>query len=173
MQWSKLKSHLFDFVDPELRKRIDFHLIKYRKLGDSTNEFLVYVDGVKIFSASYSRHNIATYVVTRWTGWQAYDDGKEPYFLEETLNKREIHAPVDITSSIRTYFDLDPQISLHSSDPILRALAMIDKRIGRRTLEALEISAHEHSLIWALYRLRMESRGGSMHNLPSAPVQPN
>lgn len=164
MQWSKLKSRLFEFVTPELQKRVDFHLIKYRKLGDSTNEFLVYVDGMKVFSASYSRHNIATHVVTRRTGLHAYGSGKEPHAIEEFLNKREIHAPADITSSIRTYFDLDPQISLRSKDPILKALAMIDRRIGGRTLEELEISEDEHSLIKTLYRLRMKTREGLLPN---------
>jgi len=156
MQWSKLRSRLHKFVAPSVRKRIDFHLIRYRKLGDATNEFLVTIDGEKVFSASYSRHNIETYIKTRTTGLLAYGDGPEPYEVEKSLTKREVHAPRNITSSIRTYFDLDPRIALSSSDPILKAFAMIDKRIGKRTLKAIELADDEHSLVKILYSLRME-----------------
>ena len=155
MQWSKLRSHLHEFVAPSVQKRIDFHLIRYRKLGDATNEFIVTIDWERVFSASYSRHNIATYIKTRTTGLLACGDGPEPYEVEKSLTKREIHAPQDITSSIRTYFDLDPRIALGSSDPILKALAMIDKRIGKRTLKAIELADGEHSLVKSLYALRM------------------
>jgi hypothetical protein len=33
---------------------------------------------------------------------------------------------------------------------------MIDKRIGKRTLKAIEIADDEHSLVRTLYSLRME-----------------
>jgi len=157
MQWSKLRSHLRTFVTPDLRKRIDFHLTNYRKLGEDANEFLITLDGQKVFSASYSRHNIASYIVARRTGLSQWGDGKEANSLEHILTEREIHAPTDITSSIRTYFDLDPQVALRSSDPILKALAIIDRRIGLRTLKSLEIADDEHSLVKTLYALRLES----------------
>ncbi|MGP8252912.1 MAG: hypothetical protein ACLQHF_12830 [Terracidiphilus sp.] len=157
MQWSKLRSHLLEFVAPGVRKRVDFHLINYRKLSELANEFLVTIDGVRVFSASTSRHTIAQYVETRTTGLLAYGDGPDPKKVEDTLTQRETHAPVDITSSIRTYFDLDPHIALTSTDPILRALAMIDGRIGKRTLKSIELPEDEHSLVKILYALRMES----------------
>jgi len=156
MQWSKLRSHLHEFVAPSVLKRIDFHLIRYRKLGDATNEFIVTIDGAKVFSASYSRHIIATYVKERTTRLVSHGDGPEPNEFEKSLMRREIHAPRDITSSIRTYFDLDPRIALSSSDPILKAFAMIDKRIGKRTLKAIKLADDEHSLVKTLYTLRME-----------------
>jgi hypothetical protein len=157
MQWSKLRSHLRSFVAPELRKRFDFHLINYRKLSELANEFLITVDGQKVFSASTTRHNIEQYQLSRWTGLITYGTGEDARKAEDIFTKREIHAPPDITSSIRTFFDLDPRISLSSSDPILRALAIIDRRVGRRTLKDLELAKDEHSLVKTLYTLRMES----------------
>jgi hypothetical protein len=155
MQWSKLRSHLRGFVAPEVRKRVDFHLINYRKLSELANEFIVTIDGQKVFAASTTRHNIATYVKERTTRLVSHGDGPEPNEFEKSLMRREIHAPQDITSSIRTYFDLEPRIALSSSDPILKALAMIDKRIGKRTLKAIELADDEHSLVKSLYALRM------------------
>jgi hypothetical protein len=159
MQWSKLRSHLHEFVAPSLRKRLDFHLINYRKLSDLANEFIVTIDGEKVFAASTTRHNIATYIKERTTRLSSYGDGPEPNEFEKSLMRREVHAPQDITSSIRTYFDLDPRIALTSTDPILKALAMIDKRIGKRTLNAIKLAEDEHSLVKILYTLRMECLG--------------
>jgi len=157
MQWSKLRSHLLTFVAPGLRKRIDFHLINYRKLSELANEFLITVDGQKAFSASYSRHNIADHVVRRRTGLIGYGDSSNAKKVDDILAAHEIHAPCDITSSIRTYLDLDPQVALSSNDPILKALAIVHRRIGRRTLKSLEIADGEHSPVKTLYALRMES----------------
>jgi len=157
MQWSKLRSHLLDFVAPSVRKRIDFHLTHWRKLGDSTHEFWVTIDGKRVFDASYSNRNIEEFVLTRTTGLIGYGDGPGPKKVDDILIGREIHAPSDITSSIRTYFDLDPLLALTSSDPILKALAMIDRRIGRRTLKSIKLRENEHSLVKIFYALRMES----------------
>jgi hypothetical protein len=157
VQWSRLRSQLRELVAPSVRRRIDFHLTHYRKLGDMTHEFLITVDKKKVFSTSYSKVNIETYVVTRTTGLVAYGDGREPWEVEKLLTQREVHPPADITSSIRTYLDLPPQVSLHSSDPVLRALAMIDRRLGERTLKQIKVNEEEHSLVKALYKLRMES----------------
>jgi len=156
MQWSKLRSHLNEIVAPSVRKRVDFHLINYRKFSERANEFIVTIDGEKVFAASTSRHNIASYIKTRTTGLVAHGDGPEPNEVEKSLMQREVHAPQDITSSIRTYFDLDPRVALTSSDPILKALAMIDKRVGKRTLKTIELADDEHSLVRTLYSLRME-----------------
>jgi hypothetical protein len=156
MQSSKLRSHLLTFVTPGLRKRIDFHLINYRKLSERANEFLITIDGQKAFSVSYSRHNIANYVVSRKTGLSAYGDGPNAKKVDDILTKQEIHDPSAITSSIRTYFDLDPRVALTSTDPVLRALAIIDRRIGRRTLKNIELADSDHSLVKTLYTLRME-----------------
>jgi hypothetical protein len=157
MQWSKMRSQLRSFTAPELHKRIDFHLINYRKLSELANEFIVTIDGRKVFAASTSRHNIATHVLTRTTGMLAYGDGPEPKTVDDLLAESEIHAPTNITSSVRTYFDLHPHVALTSSDPILRALAIIDRRIGRRTLAEMKVPDEEHSLVKSLYAVRMAS----------------
>jgi len=157
MQWSKLKSRLMALVDPGVGKRIDFHLMTYRKLSELASEFIVTVDGHKVFGASATHYNRETYVTTRWTGLVASGDGHEPRIVEQSLIGRNVLNPADITSSIRTYLDLDPKIALCSSDPVLKALAVIDRRTGRRTLNALEMADDEHALVRALYLLRMES----------------
>jgi hypothetical protein len=156
MQWSKLRSHLLELIAPGIRERVDFHLTYYRGFGSSGTEFWITIDQQKVLSGGYGRANIAGHVTSRRTGFRQYGDGPEQKKLDDILQRREIHDPRDITSSIRTYFDLDPQIALTSSDPILKALAIIDKRIGKRTLKSIKLADDEHSLVKAFYALRLE-----------------
>jgi hypothetical protein len=157
MQWSKLRSRLLSLAAPGVRKRIDFHLTYYRGFGSSGKEFWITIDGQKVFSASYGNANIARYVVSRRKGISQFGDGPEAKQVEDILTKQAIHDPSDVTSSIRTYFDLDPQTSLMSGDPILRGLAMLDRRVGKRTLEQINLSDGVHPLVRLLYDLRMRS----------------
>ena len=79
---------------------------------------------------------------------------------KDILKKREIHDACDVVSSFRAYLDLDPHAALTSADPILRGLAILDRRLGRRTLKAIEMSDDEPSLIRTLYSLRMDNEEG-------------
>jgi hypothetical protein len=57
---------------------------------------------------------------------------------------------------MRAYLDMPVQLALKSSNPFIRSLAIIDRRVGRRTLDELEIGTDEHSLVREFYRLRMQ-----------------
>ena len=58
---------------------------------------------------------------------------------------------------MRAYLEMPVQLALKSANPFIRSLAIIDRRVGRRTLEELEIGDSEHSLVRELYRLRMQA----------------
>lgn len=157
MQWSKLRVDLLAFVAPKLRGRIDYHLTTYRKLSEQAHEVWITVDQQRVFCASYSRHNIAEHVLEWKRGIRPWDEGKEGKAAEDILTSREIHDAGDVVSSFRTYLDLDPQIALTSTDPILRALAMVDRRIGARTLREIQLADKEHSLVRRFRDLRVET----------------
>jgi hypothetical protein len=69
----------------------------------------------------------------------------------------EIHPPQQLGDAMRAYLDMPIYLALRSPNPFVHSLAIIDRRIGRRTLQALEISEADHSLVRAMYRLRMQS----------------
>lgn len=69
----------------------------------------------------------------------------------------EIHPPQQLGDAMREYLDLPVRVALHSPNPFLRALAIIDRRVGRRTLEALKIGEREHSVVKRFYALRMDT----------------
>jgi hypothetical protein len=77
-----------------------------------------------------------------------------PYGTERALgdhNRPSFHA------SLATYLDLSIPQALASDDPLHRALAMIDRRLGRRRFEALLLAPDEHMIVRKLYELRADA----------------
>ena len=96
------------------------------------------------------------------------------YTLEEvgriwlTIDGREI-ASFDTSSSdyddyraledLKRYLMFSIDDALRSPSPLVRGLAVIDRRVGKRRLRSLEIGPDEHPLVRELYQLRREAEG--------------
>jgi len=146
MQWSKLKSRIKDFICPELKGRIDFHLTSYRESHDGADKVWILVDGKKIFSFSHYPYE--------WAEAEFYHKGLNTGQVKDLLQSNEIHSPKDFGDSMREYLDLPISEALESSNSIIKAFALIDRRTGKRTIGKIEISDSEHTLVKAFYELR-------------------
>jgi hypothetical protein len=149
MQWSKLKSRVKDLIAPELRDRIDFHLTSYRASHDGADKVWITVDGKRIFSCKHYPHECASSA--------AYQSGLQGDEVKSVLREGEIHSPEDFGNAIRSYLDLPVDVALKSPNPIVRAFAMVDRRVGKRTLAKLDVSDCQHTLVNAFYQLRRRS----------------
>jgi hypothetical protein len=120
------------------------------------------VDGKPVLELSYDRFR------REGDGWFASIRGGQKYGFwfsassaDETAwsehQSDEIHPPQQLGDAMRTYLALPVDEALTSVNPFIRALAIIDRRVGRRRLEALEIREEDHSLVREFYRLRMEA----------------
>jgi hypothetical protein len=146
MQWSKLKSRVNDLICPDLKNRINFHVTSYRESHDGADIVWITIDRERVFSCKHYPYE--------WAERQAYHDGLEGSQLKEILREKEIHNPEDFGSAMRAYLDMPIEKALTSADPLIRAFSIVDRRLGKRTLEKLEISDSEHTLVKAFYELR-------------------
>ena len=146
MQWSKLKSRVKGLICPELRDRIDFHLTSYRESHDGADKVWITVDGGRVFSCKHYPRE--------WAEAEAYYGGLRGEQVKDFLKAQEIHGPDDFGNAMRAYLDMPIGEALKSSDPLVKAFALVDRRVGKRTLEGLEISDTEHTLVKAFYDLR-------------------
>ncbi|HEX8163237.1 MAG TPA: hypothetical protein VF538_15310 [Pyrinomonadaceae bacterium] len=149
MQWSKLKSRVKSFIRPELRGRIDFHLTSYRESHDGADKVWITVDGQRVFSCKHYPYE--------WAEAEAHGGGLRGERVKELLRGEEIHRPKDFGDAMRAYLDMPIGEALGSTDPLIKAFALIDRRAGKRALEKLEISDSEHTLVKAFYALRLAS----------------
>ncbi len=162
MQWSKIKTRLRALVCDSLRDRIDFHLTTYRthhndfggvcKCGDAQDLWIT-VDGLQVFRASYCKFEHERFLM-----WKAGIPLSDQHEMMKLAHLQELHRPYDVRTALRNYLDLNPRDALRSPDPILRALAILDRRIGSRTLKQLKVEDEEHSLVRMFYCLRCPDR---------------
>jgi hypothetical protein len=150
MQWSKLKTRIKDFICPELKDRIDFFVISYRESHDGADKVWITVDGEKIFECKHYSYE--------WAEAEAYYSGLRKEEAKSLLRDKEIHRPKDFGDAMRIYLELPIEEAIKSSDPLVKAFTIVDRRVGKRTLAKLEFSDSEHSLIQRFYKLRCASK---------------
>jgi len=64
--------------------------------------------------------------------------------------------PQHMGKSLREFLGMPIQEALQSPDPFIRAPGIIDRRIGRRSLERLQIEESAPSFVKLFYELRMK-----------------
>jgi hypothetical protein len=146
MQWSKLKSEIKSLSCPELQKRIGFHVTSYRNSHDGADKVWITVDGIKVFHCKHYQYEQAERI--------AYHSGLQRVEIKTELANSEIHNPKGFGDAMRVYLNSPIQDALQSADPLVKAYAVIDRQLGSRTLDKLEISDSEHSLVKTFYQLR-------------------
>ena len=147
MQWSKLKARVKEFICPELKDRIDFHLTSYRKSHDGADKIWITLDGEKVFTCNHYAYEFGERELVG-------SEGKNLEGAKDFLNENEIHKPKEFGDSMRNYLDMPIEEALQSANPFIKAFALIDRRTGNRTIEKLQISDSEHTLVKVFYNLR-------------------
>jgi hypothetical protein len=162
MQWSKLKTRIKALTCAELHDRIDFHVTRYREATDFGTEAWITVDGIKVFGGGHYHR-----FVPECQEWRLRvpDVNSLPYphperkatgqEIAEALDEREIHDTEQMVGAMRQYLDLSIKEALQSDNPFIKALAVIDRRTGKRAIEKLQLQETEHSLVRRFYELRV------------------
>lgn len=158
MQWSQLKKQIQARFAISVAANIDLNQTRYRHSHDQEGEFWISVCGSRIFSAgslSYLRSLGKLTAKNRANGYspgQAYTIAwpvmdASGLFLLEQMNK-------DLFSSL----SMTVEHMLEHKNPVIRALAIIDTRYGKRRLASMDLVG-EHQLIQTLYNLRCNVEG--------------
>lgn len=133
MVWSNLKKQFELMLAPALRGRLQVHVTAY----DNTNAMdvgrgWVTLDGKEVVSVqipSFYSNNIG--------------------FTPETL---------DFGQALHQYLNFSVQQALGSSDALVSGFAYLDRRVGRRTLQSVDVGKlHEFAQI--LYKVRCAAEG--------------
>ncbi|MCM3768932.1 MULTISPECIES: SF0329 family protein [Priestia] len=171
MKWTKLKGNMKNLICDKLKHRLGIHLTKYNvSLGEQTRIWIT-LDKKEVFNASSAK-----YLMEHDKLWEEVKKKTSKPFPDclyecfpECIGKVD---DMDYTASIlehRGVFNVDlvynafiqyPQLSinraLNSENVIFQALALVDRRLGKRTLKALRYNSNVHPLIMQFYELRCE-----------------
>ena len=172
--WSKIRKTLEqDRLCESLRGRVQYFATRYHGAPDRYGRFSVRVDGEEVLHANPYNEGYAYELAARLRGElgvprrQWGDDGTILYDEENIAVENRAAAQMMLEdkmadwqaySAIEDYLQMDIAAALVSENPMIRVLAVLDRRVGRRTLEKLADEL-EQQPEWAqyFYRLRMDA----------------
>jgi len=169
MRWSKLKQTVESRFATDIQARVAVHLTSYRHAHDGLGRGYITLDGREVASYCY------------WTavrnGGIGFDETwvegvRIPNQAEFPLAERGPMGPQDFARVLVEYLSLPLEKALRYPNHLIRALAMLDARLGRRRLRALSLSEQEHKLVRLFHSLRLSAehptRRGSLFEKPPA-----
>lgn len=91
-------------------------------------------------------------------------DQREGYNLaydlaEDTVKQHSIYSRDNFYDALEEYVNLSLDAALQSANSIIKAIAMFDRRLGKRRLAKIVMSDSENRLVKEFYRLRCIAEG--------------
>ena len=174
--WSSIRKKLEqDLLCESLKNRVQYFRTNYHGAPDDYGRFAVRIDGKEVFQANpYNEMAIFRYGAEvkreqNIPGREWTDDGE---IINQEVNlaaeeEGRIRAAEDgivdsclVPYSIKKYLNQDIKDSIADEDPVIRMLAIFDRRVGKRTLRDISKTVQEQpEWLQEFYRLRLDAEG--------------
>jgi hypothetical protein len=133
MRWSKLQKRFEQLVAPALRRRLKIHVTSYRETkGMDVGRGWITIDGEEVLSVQTPSF---------------YDN--RIIFEPETLS---------LGRAVGAYVGMSLGEARSSPDPVVRGLAFLDRRLGKRSLGSVN-KDRLHAFEKALSEIRFDAEG--------------
>jgi hypothetical protein len=138
-----------------LQGRIQYFATRYRKTHDSDGGVAIRVDRKVVFRSDFFKWARSTYR-------DCSQENREKSWEQINMEAFE-KGCFDQYAFYKAFYEYDNQdikISLESKNSIVRLFAILDKRVGKRTLEKLVVSQTiQPEWLQYFYQLRMQADG--------------
>jgi hypothetical protein len=171
MKWSKIKAAVEDRLALSLKGRLQFYCTRYGPgVSSYINRAWVTLDGRQIVQVrtsewwplymTYAQNIRSSLQCHRLEGAEREACYKRSYEdAIAALQRVGCYSRDDFVDSLALYLDHSIDAALHSRNSIVRAVAMVDQRLGKRRLVTIEESSIAHPLVKQFYELRREAEG--------------
>lgn len=160
MPWSKVRQMLEqDFLCDSLKGRVRYFNTRYNKAHDQTGRVCILVDDIEILNMPCeTEYKMNMEVDNRKNGTKKlamwFDEVTEEY------HENGIFAPWDFGDAVDEFFKNSIEQSLISDNLLVRLLAILDRRVGKRTLKKFKPTVNElPKWLKYFYKLRFDSEG--------------
>jgi hypothetical protein len=175
MRWSQLKQRVQANFAPRVRGRIELFQTRYRRAADSFGEVWVAVDGKRRYSwgdITFIQAEAAAYRADR-VRLKDENPSREEYFAANRrvlgdLEARGVAMRWKIERLLLESLSLSVERLLKHRSPIVRGIAVLDRRCGKRRLAAIDAGA-EHPFVRGMLEFRRAAEG--ITSLPMPPAQ--
>lgn len=169
MKWSQLKKRAEMLFADSVKKRVALHTTCCHKAPDRMGRAWITLDDKEIINMCFfAEQNALWHEATRLQQANGCTDFRNPDHqagydaayekAKATLQDRSILRPEDFHQSLFQYLNTSIEDALVSPDPIIRAMGMLDRRLGKRRLASIDI-VNEHPLVRRLFEIRCEAEG--------------
>lgn len=161
--WSAMRKYLEqDMLAPSLRGRVRYSCAKFPQT-DEQGRFGIHIDGEPW--KYFSMESIAGSV---WDDTKLFDnrlywDGYWRVKREIPLSNREEFDDEEFAAALAEYRSMPIGDALNSENPIVRLFAILDRRVGKRTLAKQCLSA-QPSWLQPFYLLRLRGEGVTIND---------
>jgi hypothetical protein len=159
--WSDLQKQLNDRLTPELRGRITYFLTRYHDVHNAYGRAAVRLDGKELVCFTWDeefRQEQDLAEALRAHPESEYDQLREG--LKPEWDAACQYCEMDFLNAALRFRSMPVQEALRSENAIIRVLAILDRRVGRRTLRRIGIEkAFENEPEWVrqFYELRLNN----------------
>ncbi len=172
--WAGLNKWLREHLCDGLEGRITYFLTRYHKVHNSYGRGAILLDGKELVCFSWIEmyHQewdvSAQFHKSRSRDWdELYDEMKPKWDANCT------YSDMDFLDAALKFRSLSIQDALNSDNYIIKVLAILDKRVGKRTLQEIK-QAEEYKQYpeWArqFYRLRLDTERISPEKKKPHPI---
>lgn len=158
MIWSQLRKHIRSLICEDLRDRVNFHRAVYRKSHDDDYDHAyITLDGKKVFELSFGAWLNALGETTQAVKAEHPRESwlKNNIRAHAIMEKNGVKNASFLGDSLHRYLETPLEESSQSDNALIRALAMIDRRTGRRSLAKVTLAPDEDPLVRTLFELRI------------------
>lgn len=163
--WSGMRKYLeHEMIAESLNNRIRYGCTAYVGM-DGCRIFEVCIDGVQV--KRFSWETVNTYFIDSGYTKNKNPSGAGEYWLEfwHLLDKYPLEARTEYTDeefceALEKYRNRNIQESILSGNPLVRMFAILDRRIGKRTLlKVKETTEDQPAWLKQFYQLRFDAEG--------------
>jgi len=158
MRWSQLKRRVEANLARNVQGRVELFQTRYRRAADNFGEAWLVLDGKKYFSwgdATFLYAEGAAYSAQYYQEMSSIDANRA---VISDLEARGATMRWQLNVMLLEALSLSIDAMLRHRSPIVRGLAVLDKRFGKRRILAFN-PGNEHPLVRALFEFRCAAEG--------------
>lgn len=166
--WSGLNKQLIDCLCDPLKDRVSYFLTRYHDVHNSYGRAAILLDKKELVCFSWTKMQEQEYEVFKIHSGTYIKSGKRISYdeirdrIRSRWDENCTYHEKDFLCAATGFLQLNIADALKSGDLIIRIFAVMDKRVGKRTLQAIKCDGEYRSLpewVKQFYELRFKISG--------------
>ena len=156
MIWSKIRKELYDRLDINLIGRLDYHITSYKNSTGFIGRAWITIDGKEFINFSnLETLNVFNSLSNSSVGtiYKSHNPIEDNERKDGNIMEKGEFSKYDFCETAWKFISLDIDEAIIHENAIIRALSVVDRRIGKRRLEVIK-NNEKHPLVLKMLALR-------------------